>query len=471
VTEGRGNPVELMAVHEELQVVGEMLAKGRPGEAVDRLEIALAMDPDNLAAMRDLSRALTMLGRLDEAAAAASRARSVAPWSVQAAIIEADVEYRRGRYQQTLELLDLALELDDRSLEARLERSRCLAALGRSEEARAGLGELLEEDPDSSWVVLRHVEIVELPSEDFATAEQRLRTVLGRNPRFSEAWLLLGTVHMEAGRPAEAIKVYKQAIEEGAGGDEIRARLALLLQEAGDPAAETALGEAIRSSRTPQPELFVRLGELLNAQGRHQEARHQFELAAESPAPTAGSMNSKATAMMYLGREDEAEDLWRELVHTRPDFWRAWLNLATLAVQRQQWTDAEKCARTALDVEPTSAGAWNNLGIALEELGRTDEAEAAYRQGAEVDRRDYRSLFNLGILLRIHSRYEEAEMVQYGVLDRYPAHGGAHFELGALCAGPLNDPERAKKHLQAAIGADPTHPRAQQAQAILARLP
>jgi choline-sulfatase len=69
--EGRGNPVELMPVHDELQVVGTMLAEGRPREALERVRVALAMDPDNLAALRDLSRALTQLGRLDEAAAAA----------------------------------------------------------------------------------------------------------------------------------------------------------------------------------------------------------------------------------------------------------------------------------------------------------------------------------------------------------------------------------------------------------------
>jgi tetratricopeptide (TPR) repeat protein len=469
--EGRGNPVELMPVHEELQVVGEMLATGRPRDAVDRLEGAIVMDPENLAALRDLSRAFTMLGRLDEAAAAAARARAVAPWSAQAAIIEADVEYRRGRYQRALELIDHALELDDRSLEARLERCRCLAALGRSEEARAGLSTLLEESPDNSWVALRQVEIVELPSGDFTAAEQRLRTVLGRNPRFSEAWLLLGTVHMDAGQPAQAIAVYREAVEQGASGGQIRARLALLLKEAGDPAAETALREAILSNQTPQPELYVRLGELFIAQGRRQEAQQQFELAVESPAPTTGSMNSKATAMMHLGRQDEAEMLWQGMTRTEPDFWRAWLNLASLAVQRQQWTDAEKYARSALDLEPTSAGAWNNLGIALEELGRTDEAEAAYRRGAEADTRDWRALFNLGILLRVHSRYDEAEIVQYQVLDRFPAHGGAHFELGVLCAGPLNDPERAKKHLQASIGADPDHPRAKQALIVLDQLP
>jgi tetratricopeptide (TPR) repeat protein len=194
-------------------------------------------------------------------------------------------------------------------------------------------------------------------------------------------------------------------------------------------------------------------------------------LAAQAPALSEASMNSKAAALMYLGRQREAEDLWRELVRTQTDSWRAWLNLATLSNQRRQWAEAEKFARTALDVEPTSGVAWNTLGIALEELNRSEEAEAAYRRGAEVDQLDWRALFNLGILLRVQARYDEAEAVQYDVLARNPSHSGAHFELGILYAGPLNKPERAKRHLQATIGADPNHPRAQQARMVLEQLP
>ncbi len=95
--EGRGNPVELMPVHQELQIVGELLASGRPREAVDRVQTALALDPENTAALRDLSRGLTQMGRLDEAASVAAKASAVAPWSAQAAMVEADVEYHRGR--------------------------------------------------------------------------------------------------------------------------------------------------------------------------------------------------------------------------------------------------------------------------------------------------------------------------------------------------------------------------------------
>ena len=175
-------------------------------------------------------------------------------------------------------------------------------------------------------------------------------------------------------------------------------------------------------------------------------------------------------ALVQLGRASEAEVLWRDLIRDRPDYWRAWLNMASLSIQRQDWAAVERFARAAVERQPTSASAWNNLAIGLEELGRTSEAETTYRRASEVDPGDYRALFNLGILLRKSARYDEAAAIQEMVLTRNPRHSGAHFELGALYAGPLGNIERAKMHLQATIGADPNHPRARQARAILDRL-
>jgi len=469
--EGRGNPVDLMPVHHELQIVGELLASGQPQEAVDRIQDALALDPENIAALRDLSRGLAQLGRLDEAAAVAAKASALAPWSAQAAMVEADVEYQRGRYQRALDLIDRSLQLDDRFLEARLDRSRYLAAVGKTEAAAAELEHLLEESPDDSWVALRYAEIVELPAGDYRAAGQRLRAVLGRNPKFTEAWLLLGTVQSRAGRPADAIAVYREAIARGAGSPETLSRLALLLAEIGDPGAEKALREAIRSSPAVRADLHAGLGELLAASGRADEARQQFEIAAAAPAHSVGARNSKGMALLRLGRVAEAETTWRDLVRDHPGFGRGWINLASVSIQRQNWAEAERFARTATEREPTSAGAWNNLAIALEELGRTSEAEAAYRRAAEIDPKDVRALFNLGILLRTSARYDEAAAVQQEVLTHDPGHAGAHFELGILYAGPLGDIERAKAHLQATIAAAPNSPRAQQARSILDRLP
>ncbi len=468
---GHGNPVELIAVHEELQAIHGLMVSGQFGEAVNRVRAVLTTDPENLSALKDLSHGLVQLGQLDEAAEVAAKASSVAPWSAQALKVEAEVEFHRGQNQRALDLIDQALELDDFFLEARLDRSRYLAALGRNDEAVAELEPLLEQSPDHDWVALRYAEIVELDSGDFEAAERRLRSLLSRNPYFAEAWLLLGAVQTRAGRTTDAAATYREAATYHANHAELQIRLALLLAESADPATESALREAIGTSPVVRTDLHVALGELLAAQGRTDEARQHFDIAARAPAFSVGTRNAKAMALMQLGRPNEAEVFWRDLIRDQPDYWRAWLNMASLSIQRRDWIAVERYARAATEREPTSADAWNNLAIGLEELGRTGEAETTYRRASEIDPKNYRALFNLGILLRKSARYDEAAVVQQDVLKRAPMHSGAHFELGVLYAGPLGNTERAKAHLQATIGADPNHPRAQQARAILDRLP
>jgi arylsulfatase A-like enzyme/Flp pilus assembly protein TadD len=469
--EGQGNPVELIAVHEELQAIHGLMVTGEFAEAVQRVRAVLDQDPDNLSALRDLSRGLLQMGRLDEAAEVAAKATAAAPWSAKALMFEADIEYQRGRRQRALELIDRSLELDDRFLEARLDRSRYLAALGRKDEAIQEIEPLLEESADNPWVALRYVEVVELPAGNYRAAEGRLRTVLSRNPLLVEAWVMLGRVFVSEGRSADAVAVYWEAIGYRSDHADLQARLALLLAELSDPAAETALREAIRSSPAARADLHVGLGERLAARGLTGEARQQFEIAAQAPTFSAGTLNSKAMALLRLGRTAEAETLWRDLIRDRPEYGRAWLNLSSLSIQRRDWPEVERFARFAVEREPRSAAAWSNLGIGLEELGRTAEAEAAYRRAGEVDANDWRALFNLGILLRTSARYDEAATVQQEVLTRSPSNAGAHFELGVLYAGPLADVERAKAHLRATIDANPDHPRARQARAILDRLP
>jgi arylsulfatase A-like enzyme/predicted Zn-dependent protease len=469
--QARGNPLQLIGVHDELQAIGELLESARFGAAEEGLRDILVRDPDNVSALQELTRALVGLGRLDEAAETAARARRLTPWSARVPLVEAEVAFRRGDLQSALAQADESLNLDPRYQEARLERSRYLALLGRDEEAVAELERLRELSSNSPWVDLRFVELVELPAGRLGPAETRLRSVVARDPYLVDAWAALGTVLQRQGRSRDAASAYRSGLEHRPDADELQARLALLLAEAADPGAEDALHTAISSSPLPRPDLHLALADRLQARGAAADARRELELAAQASALTPASRNDRAMALARLGRQDEAEAVLLTVVREEPQFARAWHNLASLAVQRGRWREAERCARTALDRDPELSIAWNNLGIALEELGKPADAEAAYRRAIAADGGDLKALFNLGLLLRTNARYDEAAVVQEQVLERAPAHAGAHFELGALYAGPLADFERAEQHLRATIAAAPDHPRARQARAILEQLP
>jgi len=407
----RPDPKNVIGVHEELQRVGVSLEHRRFAEAARELRSVLARDPENPSALRDLARALGELGRLDDAAAALKRALELDPSDAALHLVLADLEVRRGEGTQSaleraLELTGAALALDPRSQEARLDRARYLARLGRGEEARELMARTLDESSNNPWVELRFAELVELEAGDLAGAERRLRHVVERAPDLVEGWRLLGEVLERGGRRAEAVEVYRQGLGHQPRALELQGRLGRLLAEAGDPGAGKVL-------------------------------RRAFELAGELSQPPPVDVLQ---------------------------------NLAALALSQRRWQQAEDWARQAVEADPSLAAAWNSLGIAREEQGRLDAAAAAYRSAVEADPGYWQTSFNAGLLLAKRQRFREAAAAFEAVLAQVPDHAGAHFQLGMLQAGPLGEPAKARAHLQAALEAEPDHPRAQRIREVLGRL-
>jgi len=415
----RPDPKEVIGVHEDLQRVGVLLQTRRFTEAIRELRSVLARDPGNPTALRDLARSLAETGRFDDAMAALERALSLDPSSPTLHLALADLEARRGAasevspedgLERALEWVDTALALDPRSQEAQLDKARYLQALGRDEEARRLMEEILDgsaDPPNNPWVEVRHAELVELPSGDLEGAERRLRRAAERDPNLVDAWLLLGDVLERSDRPAAAAEVYRRALEHQPRAVELHTRLGRLLAEVGDPGAAPALERALELAR---------------------------EQSSEPPA-----------------------DLLQ--------------NLAALALQRRDWPEAERLARGAVERDPSLAAAWNSLGIAREEQGRAGEAAAAYRRAEEEDPGYWQASFNAGLLLARQQRFREAAAAFEAVLARVPDHAGAHFHLGSLQAGPLNEPAQARDHLLRALQTEPDHPRARRIREILSRLP
>ena len=407
----RPDPKEVIGVHEDLQRVGVLLRTRRFAEAIRELRSVLVRDPGNPTALQDLGRALAETGRLDDAVEAAERALSLDPSSAALHLALADLEARRdgaseASLERALELVDAALALDPRSREARLDRARYLRRLGRGEEARRVMEEVLDDSAGDPWVALRYAELVELPAGELASAERRLRRAVERDPNLVEAWRLLGDVLERSGRPGEAVEVYRRGLENQPRAVALLSPLGRVLAEAGDPGAARVLERALELSR---------------------------KLSSEPP----------------------------------PDLLQ---NLAALALQRGDWAEAERRAREAVERDPSLAAAWNSLGIAREEQGRAGEAGEAYRRAVEAEPGYWQASFNAGLLMARLERFPEAAAAFEAVLSRQPDHAGAHFHLGRLQAGPLADPERAREHLRRALEAEPSHPRAGRIRELLSGL-
>ncbi|MEM1201888.1 MAG: tetratricopeptide repeat protein [Acidobacteriota bacterium] len=469
----RIDPKDAIGLHVGLERARVLLRDRLHRQAAEQLRGVLRRDPENQAALVDLASALEMGGEVEEALAILERALTAAPDDPSLILQVAGLESRRGQLAQAVELTNLALELEPRLLEARLQKAAFLAQQRRFDEVRGVLDVALESHPDHPRLGALYAQWVDLREGDRDGAEARLRRALERDPFLVLAWRLLGEMEEDRRAPEAAAKAYRSGLERQPDDPLLHRRLGLLLaRTGGDTAAEMHLREAIRLSPQLHPELHVALGGWLAEHGRSAEAQREYDRVLEQDPKHPGARNNRAIALYRSGQVEDAMAELAALVQEFPRHADGHNNLSAIAVERGDWRRAERHARRALELDPKQTEGWNNLGVAVEEQGRTAEAERAYRRALDIDDGYWQARFNLGVVMARDGRHQGAAEALEAVVSRVPGFPDGHLELGRLYAGPLGDPQLARSHWNAFLRtAPPQHPEVAEVKAQLAMLP
>ncbi|MBV8826966.1 MAG: tetratricopeptide repeat protein [Bradyrhizobiaceae bacterium] len=179
--------------------------------------------------------------------------------------------------------------------------------------------------------------------------------------------------HHQAGRLAEAERLYRQVCAAAPNNFAALHRLGVVAHQLGRPDAPDILARAV-ALKPDIPEAHNDLGVVLGARGHLAEAAAAFERAATLRPDYAEAHNNLAGALRRLGRTEEA------VAHYE---------------------------RVAALVS-NSAGAHNNLANALMELHRLDAAIAEYDRALVLAPEFAPAHYNRGVALRGESRFAEA---------------------------------------------------------------
>ena len=216
------------------------LAAGLPSAAKQHFERVLEADPGNGHAAYLLGLALYQAARYFEAARAFERARELAPQNPYPSIYRGLALLRLGHPD-----------------EARGEIETALASAPEEPAARNALAEL------------------ELAAGELDSAEQIARGVIADLPatqeRF-EATLLLGRIVYQAGRPAEAAAIFRQALTEGPERSDVLYLLSQALLRSGEAEAGQAFLERFRTRKALEEQVRV-LEAAIKADPDHPEPR------------------------------------------------------------------------------------------------------------------------------------------------------------------------------------------------------
>lgn len=140
-------------------------------QAVAEAQQGIALDPNDAEGHRFLGEALIFAGRLEEAIGAMEKAMRLNPRHSFVYLFDLARAYRwTERYTEAMTLLKQVLTLAPNHLSTHNNLAICYVELGREEEARAEVVEMLRLDPDYSLERAKQ----EMPLKDPAAVERNL---------------------------------------------------------------------------------------------------------------------------------------------------------------------------------------------------------------------------------------------------------------------------------------------------------
>ncbi len=413
-----------------------------------------------------------------------------------------------------------AAEIDDRFAELPFRLGRCLAALGRWEEARKqfGLARDLDElrfRADSRInAIIREVaaeqKAVGVRLADAVRSFAKSKLAVGGIPgeglfyehvhlRFAGTYLLARAMLDEVGaalprlaasRKQGPVLSREQCAELLALTPWDEWQMASVMAEMLDrPPFISQLDHAARKAAARKR--VEELGRLANAPGAMEAAYRVYEAASEkSPddlqlhrhlailASATGRLNTAAEHLQFLrqktprdpavnmelgdvaqrcGRFDDAIAHYQKALEVDPGLVMVNYKLAHVLSRRGQLDEAIVHFQKAVEADPQFVMGHNDLGVALERRGRIDEAIAAYQKAEELRPKFVLAHLNRGNALQKLRRMQEAIAEYRKALKIDPESVLAHCCLGKALLD-RGQTDEAIVHLQRALELKPDYP-------------
>ena len=467
-------------------------------ESLKQAREAVRIDP-NLPEARRLLGTLELAASdqdpsaLDRAIEQLQAARRLSPQDTSAAVALARALLARGRAGEAARLLD---ELPEARLQPGLIRLAAQARnkAGRIKEAESLYQSLREADPNDREVVAALIDLYEeqdqigkaldlladLQKRDpenpgiaeritldlaragrFDDAEKRARDLAGKLPENRDIRRLLATVLFEKGDMAGGEKILRGLIAVDPDDDRSRRTLAgELLRERRFTEAKPLLEESVRRGaddpkrREQRQAASVELGYLALLQRDYAAAKTQLEPLALS----GGTVNGRAMRIL-LGTARESEDWAYGLARAQAAAAAEQRNpewAASVGEFRWHAGDRKKAA-----AELDALGASDDLESAIaavDAYGRLKEYAASVKIAREVARNNIESseaLFRLASSLERAGDYAESEKVFGRILEMRPADAQALNYLGYMWADRNEHLEKARDMIERAMAREP----------------
>jgi len=314
---------------------------------------------------------------------------------------------RLKRYDEALECLDKAIEIDFNYARAWANKGYVLDILKRYHEALASLDRAIELDANDQWALaLRGDVLYKLKRYEEALVSYDRAIELDAN--YQSAWVLRGEVLDNLKRYDEALVSFDRAIELDANDKWDWVQRGHVLDDL--KRYEEAL---VSYDRAIELDANYKLGwswrgYVLNKLKRYEEALVSYDRALELDANYKWAWANRGGVLNNLERYDEALVSYdRALELDANDQW-AWANRGNVLNNLERYEEALVSYDRALELDANYQWAWANRGNVLNNLKRYDEALVSYDRAIELDANDPWDWRNRATVLNNLKRYDEA---------------------------------------------------------------
>lgn len=156
-------------------------------------------------------------------------------------------------------------------------------------------------------------------------------------------------------------------------------------------------------------------------------------------------LEMKARFLDWLGKSEEAEQIWRQCLEREPRYVHAYVGLASVAAKRGRHAEAIAFAQQAVAADPYSFRARDILAESLINENRPQEAVDALADFLKLDPRAH-GFFLLGRAYTLLEDLPRARAAYEDALRVYPDYAEACYALARVCLR-LGDRTASQEHL------------------------
>ncbi len=261
--------------------------------------------------------------------------------------------------------------------------------------------------------------------ERYKEASEQLQAITRKDPKFADAWLVLGSLQFEQGQDKEAeaslaryVSLASQAPTSTRGLSQAQTRRAALLARQGKMSQARELIQQIPASNTDEQRSRV-LAEVQLLR-EHRQWQTAFDLLAANSGNDTDLVYEQAMLAEKLNQLDEMEKLLRKVIAQNPSYYNAYNALGfSLADRNIRLPEAKQLIVKALTFAPDDPFITDSLGWVEFRLGNLESA-LSYLQKAYKDRADAEIAAHLGEVLWKMKRQDEAVKVWREGLNTAP---------------------------------------------------